>query len=313
MKKIIFLLLFCSSLGWTQVNETFDGWTNSTSYGNYTYNGFQITNGLREATTTNVYGNSGSAVRLRNASPAPSLEYIGLDGNGKDGGVGNISFWFRHWDGSPSLDFVVEVDVNGGGYINIGTVSAFTSTTYTQFSYDLNEISDNVKVRITSNFAERLLIDQFVITDYTGSPSPLLLVNPINISGLDYNLGSGPSASQSFTVDASNLTPVADNLSITATADFEVSLDDINFSSSVNLPYTAGTISSQTVYVRLASGLASGTFSGTVTLSGGGASDAIVTTSGNVVEPFLIPYYNAFSLQTEYDTACRKDLMLLLD
>ena len=304
MKKIIFLfLLFYSALGLTQVNENFDAWTGSTAYSNYTYNGFQITNGLRETSAANVYGGSGSAVRLRNSSPSPSLEYIGLDGNGKDGGVGNISFWYRHWDGSPALDFVVEVDVNGGGYVNIGSITGFTSTAYTQFSYDLNEISDNVKIRITSNFAERLLIDQFSITDYTGTPSPLITVNPNIINGLNYIEGSGPSSSQSFTIDASNLTPVADNLVISASSNIEVSLDDTTFSSSINLPYTASTISSQTVYVRLISGLLANSYSDTVTISGGGASDASVSVSGNVTSPFLIPYFNGFRLQTDYDMA----------
>ncbi|HRV55923.1 MAG TPA: InlB B-repeat-containing protein, partial [Mangrovimonas sp.] len=171
MKKkytLLFLIFLCfAGIGFGQIDENFDGWTGSTSYGNYTYNGFEITTGLRE-NGANAYGGSGSAVRLRN-SGSPSLEYIGSDGNGKDGGVGDISFWYRHWDGSPSLNFDVEVSINGGAYANIGSITGFTSTTYTQFSYSLNNSSDNIKVRVTTNAAERLIIDDILITDYSGA------------------------------------------------------------------------------------------------------------------------------------------------
>ncbi len=144
----------------TEVFENFDGWTGATAYGDYTYNGFQITNGLRD--TTYPYS-SPSDVRLRNATPQPSLEYIGADGNGKDGGVGTISFWYRSWDGNPSFNFTVSYSVDGGAYVDIATV-ACANTTYQQWSYALNNTSDNIKVRVTTTYAERMHIDDFSIT-----------------------------------------------------------------------------------------------------------------------------------------------------
>ncbi|MDD3627554.1 MAG: hypothetical protein PHV06_09565, partial [bacterium] len=46
-----------------EVNENFDGWTGATSYSDYLYNDFQITNGLKDTTYPRSAPNS---VRLRN-------------------------------------------------------------------------------------------------------------------------------------------------------------------------------------------------------------------------------------------------------
>ncbi|HDS09367.1 MAG TPA: hypothetical protein ENN73_03985 [Firmicutes bacterium] len=108
------------------------------------------------------------SVRLRNATPQPSIEYVGDDGNGKDGGVGTISFWYRSWDGDPAFDFTVSYSVDGGGYIDIGTVTNVTTTTYTEWTYDLNNASDNIKIKVTTTYQERLHVDDFYIGDYTG-------------------------------------------------------------------------------------------------------------------------------------------------
>ncbi len=148
-----------------EVNENFDGWTGATSYSDYLYNDFQITNGLKDTTYPRSAPNS---VRLRNATPQPSLEYVGSDGNGKDGGVGTISFWYRSWDGAPAFDFTVSYSVNGGAYTDIETVTGVVTTTYTEWTYDLNNSSDNIKIRITTTYTERIHIDDFYIGDYTG-------------------------------------------------------------------------------------------------------------------------------------------------
>ena len=87
------ILLFISAtyIGHGQINESFDALSEN-AYGNYIYNGFGVFNGL--SNSTNAL--SGNCIRLRDDTS--SLEYIGLDGNGKDGGVGEISFWYRSWD-----------------------------------------------------------------------------------------------------------------------------------------------------------------------------------------------------------------------
>lgn len=83
------------------------------------------------------------------------------------------------------------------------------------------------------------------------------------ITGLDYFVGNGPSVEKTFAVSGINLTA---DITITAPTDFEVSLTSgSNFSASVSLSPTTGTVSQTDVYVRLKSGLAANAYSGDVT------------------------------------------------
>jgi hypothetical protein len=56
--------------------------------------------------------------------------------------------------------------VNGGGFTDISSTIS-PNTTYTQFSYDLNNASDNIIVRIQQTAGERLLFDDASIADYS--------------------------------------------------------------------------------------------------------------------------------------------------
>ena len=109
-----------------------------------------------------------------------------------------------------------------------------------------------------------------------------------NLTNLTTTVGV-TSASKSFNLTASNLTPAAANVSITPSAGLEFSFDNISFfSTSQNLAYTAGTIASTPIYVRITNTAPQGIVPGSITISGGGASDAVVTVSGAVSQN----YYN---------------------
>ncbi len=106
---------------------------------------------------------------------------------------------------------------------------------------------------------------QVVIT-YT--PATITL-SKSSITGLDYSLGSGPSASQTFIVSGSNIPA---NLIVTAPTNFEVSLNGSSWASSQTITVTTsgssgGTLTATTVYVRLASGKAVGNYSGNVSIA----------------------------------------------
>ncbi|SFN44915.1 Lamin Tail Domain [Bizionia echini] len=160
--SLIFITLLCAVLsGYGQVTENFDTSFGS-GYGNYNYNDFEINNGLSELGNSR----SGRAIRLRDSGTS-NLEYVGSDGNGKDGGVGIISFWYRSWDAFPTAVYNVEVNINGGGYSNIGSQIATSSTSYSQWTHTLNNVSDNIKIRVIRESGERLIIDDFEITDFT--------------------------------------------------------------------------------------------------------------------------------------------------
>jgi hypothetical protein len=107
----------------------------------------------------------------------------------------------------------------------------------------------------------------------------------INTSGsvvdLEYTVGSGPSADDSFSVSALFL---GDDLVITAPTDFEVSLTTgTGFADSLILmPDGSGTVSSTDIFVRLKAGLSVGNYSGDVTITSTGATDRTEAVNGDV-------------------------------
>jgi hypothetical protein len=117
--------------------------------------------------------------------------------------------------------------------------------------------------------------------------TPTIVTNTSVLGGFTYVNGSGPSAVQSFTISASNLTPASGNITITPPADFEVSVTSstTGFSSSpVTRAYTAGgTLAANTVWVRLKAGLTTGGYSSQlIEVSGGGATTVNITCNGIV-------------------------------
>jgi hypothetical protein len=124
---------------------------------------------------------------------------------------------------------------------------------------------------------------------------PVLAVSPEILSGFTYVEGSGPSASQSFEVSGLNLD--GSDVTITAPADFEVSEDEIgSYGSTVTLTDYDGSLNE--IWVRLASELAIGEYSGNIAISGGGATAKNVAVNGSVAYdcgPLTFPFYENFN------------------
>lgn len=131
--------------------------------------------------------------------------------------------------------------------------------------------------------------------------TPLINTSTSVLGGFTYVSGSGPSTAQSFTVSASNLTPSSDNITITPSTNYEVSVTSgtTGFSSSpVTLAYTSGgTLAVNTVFVRLKAGLTAASYgSEIISVSGGGATTNNVTCSGIVYSggtPTIYAYPNS--------------------
>jgi hypothetical protein len=111
--------------------------------------------------------------------------------------------------------------------------------------------------------------------------TPSIVVSPTSLSGFSTSSGT-VSASQSYTLSGSNLSPASGNLTVTAPSDYEVSTNNLTFSSSVNVAYTGGTLAATSIFVRIASSAGAGSPSGNVTNAGGGASTQNVAVSGLV-------------------------------
>jgi hypothetical protein len=114
-------------------------------------------------------------------------------------------------------------------------------------------------------------------------PSPIIVASPGTLSGFSYSTGTGPSASQPYTLSGSYLTPSLGNITVQCLTNYEVSTNNTTFSTSVSVAYTGGTLSATTIYVRLKAGLSSGNYnSETVSNAGGGAVTQNVICSGVV-------------------------------
>jgi len=110
--------------------------------------------------------------------------------------------------------------------------------------------------------------------------TPQLDVQTGDISGLNYDLGEGPSQEESFVVEGQFL---IDDINISVSENFEVSLSTgTGFTTSVDILQTGGNASA-TVYVRLASGLTEGPYSGSLEVSSANATSETIALSGNVL------------------------------
>ncbi|MEP7165692.1 MAG: T9SS type A sorting domain-containing protein [Ferruginibacter sp.] len=121
-----------------------------------------------------------------------------------------------------------------------------------------------------------------------GAAVATLVAGP-NITNITTNTGTA-SAPQTFTLSGYNLTGFPGNISVTASANFEVSLTSgSGYATSINVPYTSASLAATTIYVRISAAAPQGALNGTVTCSGGGAAiNAVVTISGGVYQN----YYN---------------------
>ncbi len=142
---------------------------------------------------------------------------------------------------------------------------------YVGWGYSYNSVTSNANLAMNATI--------WLLTD---SNSPHLTTSTNSLSGFSYITGNGPSSSQSFSLSGSNLD--GSQVSISAPADYEISVDNSNFSSSLNISYTAPTLSDTTIYVRLKSGLSVATYNNeTITCSdNGSASDVTVSNNGEV-------------------------------
>lgn len=114
-----------------------------------------------------------------------------------------------------------------------------------------------------------------------GVSLPTILTAPSVLTGFLYQTGSGPGASQSFTVSGTNLTG---DITVTPPAAYEISADDVTFqSTNIVLPKTGGMVAPTQLYVRLMSGLPVSPYNQDITLSSPGATNKAINCSGDVI------------------------------
>ncbi len=117
------------------------------------------------------------------------------------------------------------------------------------------------------------------VSGTVASTAPLLTVSTTNLAGFMAVEGS-VGISKSYTVSGLNLTG---SITIAPPSDFEISLNSSSgYSNSLTLNPVSGTLANTAVHTRLKNSLSVGSYTGTITHTGGGSSGAGVTLSGSV-------------------------------
>jgi len=171
-----------------------------------------------------------------------------------------------------------------------GTLASTTVYVRLKVSLGVGTYNETLTAASQSAVTKNLSLNGNVTSAATLTTTPALLACFI------YTSGSGPSASQTFSLTGSNLG--TNTVTVTAPTNFEVSTNGTTFSNSFTLTPTGGAVN-QTVYARLKSGLAVGTYgpsnvlltctaavTKTVALNGQVVSSATVLVSKNTVTGF---------------------------
>lgn len=139
--------------------------------------------------------------------------------------------------------------------------------------------------------------------DVVTNPVPRNAASPLNICGaIGPILSAGPAINNlttnagvaslplTYNLSGSNLTGFPGNITVTASANLEVSLSSgSGYAGAINVPFTGATLPSTQIFVRISATAPQGAIAGTVTNDGGGAtSPAIVNVNGGVYQN----YYN---------------------
>ncbi len=114
------------------------------------------------------------AWRLRNASGAFWQAKV------TTGGVGTFSVWVRRWDSSPGPNYVAEYSTdNGSTWTTVQTIDNtwLGSSDWKQVAGTINTSNgagdtDDIIIRIRRTGGERLMVDDFEMTDYAGDSPP---------------------------------------------------------------------------------------------------------------------------------------------
>lgn len=158
----------------------------------------------------------------------------------------------------------------------VGSVTATGTITFSD---------DYAYVGIRSNNGA-IYLSSVEITWTAGAASPSITTSVSSLSEVGYSTTDFTQQVKSFTVSGSSLTA---DVTVTAPTGYEVcKTENGTYTSSVTFDKGSGTLSAQTVYVRLASGKVAGSYSGNVTCTSTGATTKNVAVSGSV--PFTVTW-----------------------
>ena len=190
-------------------------------------------------------------------------------------------FFSNDYDGeNPSTATWVEFDFNKstGSYAwvesGIIDLANFTGEScYIGFKYTSTETE-----------AAAWEVDDILLMGFT--TNPYLTVAPTSLSGFTHIIGQGPSASQTFTLTAGNITPApggtTGSINVSVYSPFEISLDNEDYDDAIFFEDITN-LEPTTIYVRM-NGTEVGQYTETVNIYASSGDEATVTLSGTVTD-----------------------------
>ena len=178
---------------------------------------------------------------------------------------------------------LASIDYTGWGTVGSQTFSAVTLPSAVEGQAEVQVLWQYYYFNSTTGTRPKMGVDDITVS--SSAATPTITPSTASLSGLTYVLGAGPSTASSFTLSASSLTSGGGTITINGSTDYEVSTTSstTGFGSSATLTYTGtGTLSPNTVYVRLKAGLAAGSYNSETLSISGGTGSASVTASGSV-------------------------------
>lgn len=234
----------------------------------YTFAGWNTAadgSGTDYATTGSATFTMGSSNVTLYAKWTINTYSITYDGNGNDGGTPPV-------DANSPYNYSSTVTVLGAGTLT-KSGNAFAGW---------NTASDGSGTSYAAGSTFNIAANTTLYAQWTASPTITLSGT---LSAVNTTYGTASPTPTSFSVSGIFLTG---DLTVTPPAGFEVSLSSgSGYTTSLNIP-ASGTLGATAAYVRLAATTGFGTYSGDVTVSGGGAAtEAIATASSSVAKKEL--------------------------
>lgn len=172
MKKILLIFTFIS-LAYVGVgqNHFIESFENPDSWSGYTTGTVNFDSGnwdfvqVYPESSGDSYDGS-KACRINDDEAGASIASPSVNG------VGTVSFYYhRPFSGSGS--FELQKSVNGGAYTTLATVDYSSVTTPTEYTYDVDDASNNIKIRIVNDEnTAHLTIDYFTMGEAGVAPDP---------------------------------------------------------------------------------------------------------------------------------------------
>ncbi|MDP2187168.1 MAG: endonuclease [Sphingobacteriaceae bacterium] len=210
--------------------------------------------------------------------------------------LSTLSFRFGRTSSGPTAVTIAwsddGFDQNIQYLIDSGIVSSTNENALNAFSLTSNlpgSSSNAISIRIWGHNASstgNLRFNNFRLFGTLTAPPPVLSLQPALLTGLNTDT-SRASSSRSFQLGGNHFTTAGQILLDATGTAYELSSNNSSFSNQLSITHGIGALAAQTLYVRLKSGLAVGTYNQNIAISGGGAPALQLQMQGNVSLPVV--------------------------